>query len=104
MGVSCVFPLDLVKVEMSSNKISQYFLFKTRIQNQRPDANGKLKYGGIIDCAKQTWKAGGTTTFKRFTGMYSGSAVNIILITPEKAIKLVANDFFRFQLSTPGQK
>ncbi|KAJ1360611.1 hypothetical protein KIN20_019637 [Parelaphostrongylus tenuis] len=26
--------------------------------------------------------------------VYSGSAVDIILITPEKAIKLVANDFF----------
>lgn len=36
--------------------------------------------------------------------MYSGSAVNILLITPEKAIKLVANDFFRFQFSKPGQK
>jgi len=27
--------------------------------------------------------------------MYRGSAVNILLITPEKAIKLAANDFFR---------
>ena len=30
----------------------------------------------------------------------SGSAVNILLITPEKAIKLVANDFFRHALKT----
>ena len=29
--------------------------------------------------------------------MYRGSAVNIVLITPEKAIKLAANDFFRYQ-------
>jgi len=89
VGVSCVFPLDLVK---------------TRLQNQRPDADGKLKYSGIIDCGKQTWKAGGTTTLKRMAGMYSGSGVNLVLITPEKAIKLVANDFFRFQLATPNQK
>ena len=29
-----------------------------------------------------------------------GSAVNILLITPEKAIKLVANDGFRHLLKT----
>lgn len=29
-----------------------------------------------------------------------GSAVNILLITPEKAIKLVANDLFRHMLKT----
>lgn len=32
--------------------------------------------------------------------MYRGSAVNILLITPEKAIKLAANDFFRYHLQT----
>ena len=31
-------------------------------------------------------------------GMYRGSGVNLLLITPEKAIKLVANDGFRFLL------
>lgn len=36
--------------------------------------------------------------------MYSGSGVNILLITPEKAIKLAANDVFRHYLSTPGEK
>ena len=33
--------------------------------------------------------------------MYRGSAVNILLITPEKAIKLVANDYFRHKLTRP---
>jgi solute carrier family 25 glutamate transporter 18/22 len=32
--------------------------------------------------------------------MYRGSAVNILLITPEKAIKLAANDFFRHHFQT----
>lgn len=32
--------------------------------------------------------------------MYRGSGVNILLITPEKAIKLAANDFFRHYLTT----
>jgi hypothetical protein len=31
---------------------------------------------------------------------FLGSAVNILLITPEKAIKLVANDVFRQLLKT----
>jgi len=31
-----------------------------------------------------------------------GAAVNLTLVTPEKAIKLAANDFFRHQLSKDG--
>lgn len=47
-----------------------------------------------FDCFRKTKSAEG------FFGMYRGSAVNILLITPEKAIKLAANDFFRHYLST----
>lgn len=47
-----------------------------------------------FDCFKKTYKAEG------YFGMYRGSAVNILLITPEKAIKLAANDFFRHHLRT----
>ena len=36
--------------------------------------------------------------------MYRGSAVNILLITPEKAIKLAANDYFRSKLTTSTGK
>ncbi|CAO4387090.1 unnamed protein product [Caenorhabditis nigoni] len=89
IGVSCVFPIDLVK---------------TRLQNQTVGADGKLQYTGIADCAKQTWRAGGASSFAKFKGMYSGSGVNILLITPEKAIKLVANDFFRHKLAKEGEK
>ena len=32
--------------------------------------------------------------------MYRGSGVNILLITPEKAIKLAANDYFRYKLTS----
>lgn len=50
-----------------------------------------------FDCFKKTYKAEG------YFGMYKGSAVNILLITPEKAIKLTANDTFRHYLSLgPG--
>lgn len=34
--------------------------------------------------------------------MYRGSGVNILLVTPEKALKLTANDFFRYQLTSPN--
>jgi solute carrier family 25 glutamate transporter 18/22 len=79
VGVTCVFPIDLVK---------------TRLQNQQVGPNGEAMYKGMVDCFKKSYANGG------LRGMYSGSAVNILLITPEKAIKLAANDFFRFHLRT----
>ncbi|KAL7287630.1 hypothetical protein TKK_0018274 [Trichogramma kaykai] len=83
IGVSVVFPLDLVK---------------TRLQNQVVGPNGEKMYKSMFDCFKRTYHAEG------YLGMYKGSAVNILLITPEKAIKLTANDTFRHYLSTgPGE-
>jgi len=80
IGVSCVFPLDLVK---------------TRLQNQKVGPNGEKMYSSMLDCFRKTYKAEG------YFGMYRGSAVNILLITPEKAIKLAANDYFRHKLTRP---
>lgn len=80
IGVSCVFPLDLVK---------------TRLQNQQIGPNGEKMYKNMFDCFMKTYRAEG------YFGMYRGSAVNILLITPEKAIKLAANDFFRYHLTKP---
>lgn len=34
--------------------------------------------------------------------MFLGAAVNLTLVTPEKAIKLAANDFFRHHLTKDG--
>lgn len=83
VGVSCVFPLDLVK---------------TRLQNQRTIAGQPKMYENMLDCFAKTYRAEG------LRGMYRGSAVNILLITPEKAIKLTANDFFRHKLRTSDNK
>jgi len=83
IGVTCVFPLDLVK---------------TRLQNQRVGPNGERMYASMLDCFKKTYRAEG------YFGMYRGSAVNILLITPEKAIKLAANDYFRHRLTTKDGK
>lgn len=78
VGVTCVFPIDLVK---------------TRLQNQQA---GSRMYSSFVDCAKKSYSAEG------FFGMYRGSGVNLLLITPEKAIKLVGNDFFRYYLKPEG--
>ncbi|XP_013186052.2 mitochondrial glutamate carrier 1 isoform X1 [Amyelois transitella] len=78
VGVSVVFPLDLVK---------------TRLQNQTVGPQGEKQYKSMLDCFKKTYAAEG------YFGMYRGSAVNILLITPEKAIKLAANDMFRHYLT-----
>uniref|UniRef100_A0A2K5F8T6 Solute carrier family 25 member 22 n=1 Tax=Aotus nancymaae TaxID=37293 RepID=A0A2K5F8T6_AOTNA len=80
IGVTCVFPIDLAK---------------TRLQNQQ---NGQRVYTSMSDCLIKTIRSEG------YFGMYRGAAVNLTLVTPEKAIKLAANDFFRHQLSKDGQK
>ncbi|XP_049639490.1 mitochondrial glutamate carrier 2 isoform X1 [Suncus etruscus] len=79
VGVTCVFPIDLAK---------------TRLQNQQ----GKDVYKGMVDCLMKTSRAEG------FLGMYRGAAVNLTLVTPEKAIKLAANDFFRQFLMEDGMQ
>ncbi|KAF6780272.1 hypothetical protein AHF37_00511 [Paragonimus kellicotti] len=79
VGVTCVFPIDLVK---------------TRLQNQQ---EGSRLYKSFLDCARKTYTAEG------FFGMYRGSGVNLLLITPEKAIKLVGNDYFRYQMKPEGK-
>ncbi|XP_059149172.1 mitochondrial glutamate carrier 1-like [Physella acuta] len=83
VGVTCVFPIDLVK---------------TRLQNQQPGPQGQLLYKSLPDCAIKTFRNEG------FFGMYRGSGVNLLLITPEKVIKLVGNDFFRHHLKTANGK
>ncbi|XP_057185870.1 mitochondrial glutamate carrier 1 [Triplophysa rosa] len=78
VGVTCVFPIDLAK---------------TRLQNQQ----GARVYSGMRDCLAKTIKMEG------YFGMYRGAAVNLTLVTPEKAIKLAANDVFRQKLSKDGK-
>uniref|UniRef100_A0A8C8DZL8 Mitochondrial glutamate carrier 1 n=1 Tax=Oryzias sinensis TaxID=183150 RepID=A0A8C8DZL8_9TELE len=79
VGVTCVFPIDLAK---------------TRLQNQRP---GQQIYKNMMDCLVKTVRSEG------YFGMYRGAAVNLTLVTPEKAIKLAANDLFRQHLAKDGK-
>ncbi|KAK1804575.1 hypothetical protein P4O66_020573, partial [Electrophorus voltai] len=78
VGVTCVFPIDLAK---------------TRLQNQQ----GARVYSGMLDCLTKTVRMEG------YFGMYRGAAVNLTLVTPEKAIKLASNDIFRQYLSHDGK-
>ncbi|XP_033628669.1 mitochondrial glutamate carrier 1-like isoform X1 [Asterias rubens] len=79
-GVTCIFPIDLVK---------------TRLQNQQV-SDGRRMYNNLFDCFIKTAKADG------IRGLYKGFGVNVTLISPEKAIKLVGNDFFRYHLRKDG--
>lgn len=80
IGTICIFPIDVVK---------------TRLQNQRPDASGKLMYKGVRDAFSTIVKKEGIAS------MYKGLIPNLIGVTPEKAIKLGANDYFREKLTNP---
>jgi solute carrier family 25 (mitochondrial aspartate/glutamate transporter), member 12/13 len=74
-GTSCIFPLDVAK---------------TRLQNQSPDAKtGKLQYRGMLHAFRTIVAKEG------FLSLYKGIVPNLIGVTPEKAIKLAANDVFR---------
>ncbi|XP_062853482.1 solute carrier family 25 member 55a [Trichomycterus rosablanca] len=79
VGVTCVYPIDLAK---------------TRLQNQR---QGQQVYKNMMDCLVKTVRSEG------YFGMYRGAAVNLALVTPEKGIKLAANDFFRHHLAKDGK-
>lgn len=84
LGVTSVFPMDLTK---------------TRLQNQQPGPNGELMYKGIRDCfIKTRAKENG------IRGMYKGATPNLLLITPEKVIKMVGNDIFRTLLRDENKK
>uniref|UniRef100_A0A8C3RRF9 Uncharacterized protein n=1 Tax=Chelydra serpentina TaxID=8475 RepID=A0A8C3RRF9_CHESE len=49
-----------------------------------------------LDCLVKTLRSEG------YFGMYRGAIVNLTLVTPEKAIKLTANDYFRHFLARDG--
>lgn len=74
IGTAAIFPIDVVK---------------TRLQNQKPDRLGRLRYNGAIHAFRSIIKREG------FGGLYRGLGANLVGVTPEKAIKLAANDQLR---------
>uniref|UniRef100_A0A8C5P0E1 Mitochondrial glutamate carrier 1 n=1 Tax=Jaculus jaculus TaxID=51337 RepID=A0A8C5P0E1_JACJA len=79
-GVTRVVPIDRAK---------------TRLQTQK---NGQRANTSLSTCLVKTIRSQG------YFGMCLGAALNLTLVTPEKAIKLAANDFFRHQPSKDGQR
>ncbi len=67
------------------SKSSKSFISNLKMNNQI-----KISFNISLDCFTKTLRNEG------IRGMYKGSGVNLVLITPEKAIKLVANDGFRY--------
>ncbi len=60
---------------------------KTRMQKQRPDAQGNLQYKSPIDCAVKVLKNEGPLAF------YRGFATYYVRIAPHVMITLVTLDF-----------
>jgi len=72
VGTCCVFPLDLAK---------------TRIQDQRTvGQTANRLYKNVFHCMYTVGKTEG------IRGLYKGLGVNLLLVNPEKAIKLAVND------------
>eukprot|EP01036_Dinobryon_divergens_P027510 gene27510-36299_t len=69
IGTSCIFPIDMVK---------------TRLQASAS------KYSGPIDCFRKIISTEGGPR-----ALYRGLTANLIGVSPEKAIKLAANEYFR---------
>eukprot|EP00794_Sanderia_malayensis_P012753 gene12753-14060_t len=82
VGTACIFPLDLAK---------------TRLQDQRTVSKvgsqqvNKL-YKNVFHCMYKVARVEG------IRGLYKGLGVNILLVNPEKAIKLAVNDQARVML------
>ncbi|KAL2303480.1 hypothetical protein Nmel_008750 [Mimus melanotis] len=118
IGVTCVFPIDLAKTRLQNQQNGQRMYSSLKYLSLPKDLKGSISDSytcgperGICaaflnrdfgfarsDCLIKTIRSEG------YFGMYRGAAVNLTLVTPEKAIKLAANDFFRHHLSKDGKK
>jgi len=75
IGTSCIFPIDMVKTRLQASTNT---------------------YSSPIDCFRKILATEGGPR-----ALYRGLAANLIGVTPEKAIKLAANEVFREALENP---
>jgi len=75
VGATTCYPMDMIK---------------TRMQNQKSLPGGQRMYANTVDCFKKIVAREGVR------GLYRGLPAQLVGITPEKAIKLTANDFLRY--------
>lgn len=79
LGVVLTYPLDIVK---------------TRLMNMRVATDGKRMYVNSMDCLRQIIRVEG------FAGLFRGILPQLLLVAPEKAIKLQVNDLLRRAFSS----
>jgi solute carrier family 25 oxoglutarate transporter 11 len=66
---------------------------KTRIQKQKPDANGVLPYTSSLDCARKVMQLEGPMAFYRGFGTYC------MRIAPHVILTLFALDGMKFAIN-----
>ncbi|XP_061139049.1 mitochondrial glutamate carrier 1-like isoform X1 [Syngnathus typhle] len=104
IGVTCVFPIDLAKTRLQNQQNGSRLYTSMYVLSSHTSADISVTSVCCFfflyfrsDCLIKTIRSEG------YFGMYRGAAVNLTLVTPEKAIKLAANDFFRHHLSKDGK-
>jgi len=71
---------------------------KTRIQKQKPDAQGKLQYAGTFDCFKKTISQEG------FMKLYTGYPTYYVRIAPHSMITLILVDTLNTSITNAYKK
>jgi solute carrier family 25 (mitochondrial aspartate/glutamate transporter), member 12/13 len=73
IATTCIYTIDLTKTKLQDDKA----------------VGAARRYKGPWDCFKKIYRADG------IRGLYRGWPPNVLLVMPEKAIKLTLNDYFR---------
>ncbi|CAF1430006.1 unnamed protein product [Rotaria magnacalcarata] len=82
IGISCVYPLNLMKITLQSKPVT--------IDKERT-------YKKLFNCGREIFQRHG------LRGLYNGFTVNAFFITPEKTIKLVVNDYLCAKLQKKNE-
>lgn len=80
IATTCIYPLDLIKTKLQNQRTHPAALSSTAATHT---------LNGPLDAARKVWAEGGVKA------MFRGWPPNVILVMPEKALKLTMNDFFR---------
>ncbi|MES1911486.1 MAG: hypothetical protein MHM6MM_003908 [Cercozoa sp. M6MM] len=78
VATTCIFPIDLVK---------------TKMQDQKTSAGQQARYRNPLHCFTSVMRNHGVP------GLYKGWPPNVLLVMPEKALKITLNDLFRHQFA-----
>lgn len=94
IGATAVYPIDLVKTRLQNQRTIK----STKPGTEIKAMVGRIHYNGVLDCTAKVYKNEG------FFGFYRGLVPQLVGVAPEKAIKLVVNDYLRYFFSDPTNK